>query len=101
MKKRYSILLLVLLVFNYTVAKAQSCQQKHDVVHFSKSGSSDFVPMASNLRSDTVDILNYSINLNITDFTTNVIKGNTKVKFTPKVNAINKIELDLLELILD
>ena len=101
MKKRYSILLLVLLVFNYNVAKAQSCQQKHDAVHFSKSGSSDFVPMASNLRSDTVDILNYSINLNITDFTTNVIKGNTKVKFTPKVNGINKIELDLLELILD
>ncbi len=101
MKKRYSILLLVLFVFNYAVVKAQSCQQKHDAVHFSKSGSPDVDLMASNLRSDTVDILNYSINLNITDFTTNVIKGNTKVKFTPKVNGLNKIELDLLELILD
>ena len=41
---------------------------------------------ANNSRSDTVDILNYTINLNITDFTTNVIKGNTQIKFTPKVN---------------
>jgi hypothetical protein len=56
---------------------------------------------ASNSRSDTVNILNYTINLDITDFTTNKIKGNTLVKFTPKVNAVNKLSLDLLKLSID
>lgn len=56
---------------------------------------------SNNLRSDTVNILNYTINLNITDFTTNVIKGNTQIKFTPKINGINKLSLDLLKLTVD
>lgn len=56
---------------------------------------------ANNLRSDTVNILNYTINLNITDFTNNVIKGNTRIKFTPKINGVTKLRLDLLELSID
>ncbi len=56
---------------------------------------------ATNLRSDTINILNYTINLNITDFTNSVIKGNTQVKFTPKINGTNKLNLDLLVLIVD
>ncbi len=56
---------------------------------------------ANNSRSDTVDILNYTINLNITDFTTKVISGNTAVKFTPKMNGVSYLNLDLLKMTID
>ncbi|MBL0328457.1 MAG: M1 family metallopeptidase [Bacteroidetes bacterium] len=101
MKKIYAIVSAGLFLFCSTSVVAQSCQQKHDPSHFSKSHSDDVTVMASNLRSDTIDILNYTINLNITDFTTNVIHGNTTVKFTPKLNGVNKLNLDLLELTID
>ena len=101
MKKIYAIVSAGLFIFCSTSVVAQSCQQKHDPSHFSKSHSDDVAVMASNLRSDTIDILNYTINLNITDFTTNVIHGNTAVKFTPKLNGVNKLNLDLLELTID
>jgi ERCC4-type nuclease len=49
-------------------------------------------------RSDSIDIINTEINLRITDFTTKIISGNSKITFTPKVNGINKINLDLLSM---
>jgi aminopeptidase N len=57
--------------------------------------------MADNDRSDTMDILKYTINLNITDFVNKKIKGNTEVQFTPKVNNVNTISFDLLKLSID
>ena len=101
MKKVYSIFLFLVCVINYTNIVAQCCQQKHNPILSDKSQFQDITTMASNLRSDTVNILKYTINLNITDFTTNVIKGNTAVKFTPKMNGLNKLNLDLLVLIVD
>ncbi len=98
MKKVYASFLFVVIAYN---ANSQSCQQKHDPIHFTKSQSGDISVMASNLRSDTINVLNYTINLNITDFTTNTINGNTEVKFTPKINGITKLSLDLLELVID
>ncbi|MFL5765410.1 MAG: M1 family aminopeptidase [Bacteroidia bacterium] len=92
---------LALLFFFTAPVFSQTCQQKHEQANALKSHSSDVQTMASNQRSDTVDILNYNITLNITDFTTNVIRGNTAVKFTPKMNGVNKLNLDLLELTLD
>src|SRR5688500_14375916 len=52
-------------------------------------------------RSDSIDIQHYNINLNITDFSTYVLKGSTDVIFKPLVNGINKIDLDLLALTVD
>jgi len=54
-----------------------------------------------NMRSDTVDVLNFKITLNITDFITNSINGNCEVKFTPKQNGITSLSLDLLALNID
>ncbi|MGB0888451.1 MAG: M1 family aminopeptidase [Vicingaceae bacterium] len=56
---------------------------------------------ALNSRSDTIDILNYQINLDITNFSGEQIKGNCKVTFTPKINAVNTIDLDLQGLNVD
>lgn len=54
-----------------------------------------------NLRSDTMDVLHYTVNLEITDFVTNVIKGHTAVKASPKINNRNSISLDLLKMTID
>ncbi|MDQ3046783.1 MAG: T9SS type A sorting domain-containing protein [Bacteroidota bacterium] len=100
MKTVQTVLALSLFLFSAFTSRAQTCQDnKSHSCH--KTGSQDLQALATNLRSDTVDILNYTINLNITDFTGKVIKGNTMVKFTPKVNGVNQLNLDLLELIID
>ena len=99
MKFKYSYLSLALLCVSITNTFAQTCQQKY--VSSERSLSPDVSIMAANLRSDTVDILNYNISLNITDFSTEVIKGNTKVKFTPKMNGLTSLSLDLLVLTID
>lgn len=56
---------------------------------------------ASNLRSDTIDVLNYNLVLDITDFAGQSISGNAAVTFTPRMNAVTELNLDLLELIVD
>ncbi len=52
-------------------------------------------------RSDTVDILKYTINLDITDFSGKKISGNTILKFHPKVNGFRYLRIDLLKLTVD
>ncbi len=56
---------------------------------------------ASILRSDTIDVLKYTINLTITGFVDSTLGGNTNVKFTPKLNGVNQLSLDLLMLTID
>lgn len=54
-----------------------------------------------NKRSDTINVLKYTINLDITDFTGKTITGNTKVKFAPKINNQTILRLDLLKMTID
>jgi aminopeptidase N len=56
---------------------------------------------AQNSRSDTTDILRYEINLDFTNMVNQQIKGNCKVTFTPKINGVSVLRLDLLELTVD
>ncbi|MCX6311921.1 MAG: M1 family aminopeptidase [Bacteroidetes bacterium] len=56
---------------------------------------------AQNSISDTIDILHYTVKLNITDFTTDTIRGGTIIKFTPKINNVNILPLDLLHMRID
>ncbi len=57
--------------------------------------------IADNSRSDTIDILKFTIDLDITDFTNQTLGGSTKVDFTPKMNNVNEILLDLLQFQVD
>lgn len=99
MKKIISgILVFAFLIFN---SLAQTCQNNKYHPSQQKALSQNIHSRAANSKSDTFDILNYTINLNITDFTANKIKGNTQIKFTPKVNGVTKIDLDFLKLIID
>lgn len=52
-------------------------------------------------RSDSIDILNYNINLSINNITGKRISGNTVIKFRPKMSNIHHINLDLLKLSID
>ncbi len=76
------------------LTKAQDFAYRHAGVNSSFAKTYD-------PRSDTVDILNYTINLNITDFSNKIISGNTIVKFKPKVNTFKYLRLDLLKLTID
>ena len=52
-------------------------------------------------KVDSIDILNYSINLDVTDFTTFQLYANTRVLFRPLMNGISNIDLDLIGLTVD
>jgi hypothetical protein len=57
--------------------------------------------LINNQRSDTLDILDYKIYLDITDFDTKIIEGNCRVKFVAKMDGVTGISLDLLQLQID
>jgi hypothetical protein len=52
-------------------------------------------------KVDSIDIIHYDINLDVTDFTTYQLHAHTKVHFRPLVNGISKIDLDLIGLTVD
>lgn len=52
-------------------------------------------------RSDSISIEHYTIRLDVRDFSTFVLKGQTEVIFEPLVNGISEIRLDLLGLTVD
>ncbi len=58
-------------------------------------------PNEENKRSDTIDILNIAINLEITDFSGKIIRGHSVVRFSPKMNGVNNLNLDLLGMTID
>lgn len=55
----------------------------------------------SNARSDSIDILNYAIQLNLTNFSQQIIRASCEITFTAKQNGIEALPLDLLALTVD
>lgn len=52
-------------------------------------------------RSDSINIVHYNVQLDVRDFTTFVLAGQTEVIFKPLVNGITEIRLDLIGLGVD
>lgn len=52
-------------------------------------------------KSDTIDILHYSVNLDLTEVQQRIINGNCDITFSPKLSNVNSIRLDLLMLQID
>jgi hypothetical protein len=97
MKYIYSLLVIVFLFKNLPVLS-----QTHNCQSSKTSGVASAIYYSpENLRSDTFDILKYTINLDITDFANQKIKGHTIVRFAPKLNSQSKISLDLLKMTID
>lgn len=78
------------------ISQVANCQALHRA-----SATSSLYYSPENLRSDTVDILKYTINLDVTDFAGQTIRGHTVVRFAPRLNGQNKIRLDLLKMVID
>jgi aminopeptidase N len=79
-------------------------------ISFPENSFSDPTPLArwnamqtqaSNTISDTIDILHYTVKLNITDFVSDTIRGGTTIKFTPRMNGVTILPLDLLHMTID
>jgi aminopeptidase N len=97
MKYIYSLLVIVFLFKNLPVLS-----QTHNCQSSKTSGVASAIYYSpENLRSDTFDIVKYTINLDITDFANQKIKGHTIVRFAPKLNSQSKISLDLLKMTID
>jgi aminopeptidase N len=58
-------------------------------------------PNEENLRSDTIDVLDYEIHLDLTDYSSKTISGFTKVSCSAKMNNVNFLSLDLLKFTID
>ncbi len=56
---------------------------------------------AENHRSDTFDVLKYTINLEVGNSINKLLKGNTQIRFAPKLNNRNYIRFDLLKFTID
>ena len=96
MKKLYFSLIVLFIIQSKIISQTYSCQ-------FNKNAQS-IAPIyysAENLRSDTFNVLKYTINLEIGNATTKLIAGNTQIRFAPKLNNRNFIRFDLLKLLID
>lgn len=95
MKKIAFIITGLLLSVNSFFSQTLGCQ----------AGKSQLLPppyySAENLRSDTFDIIKYTVSLEVGNFTSKQIKGNTKIRFAPKINGRTFIRFDLLKLTVD
>jgi hypothetical protein len=93
MKSKHIILFFALLSISFR-GLAYQCSHKNTRGQLRSSAS-------DNLRSDSVDVLNYTITLDISDYVNHTISGNCAIRFTPKVNGITVLPLDLLAMNID
>jgi hypothetical protein len=63
--------------------------------------SSAYAQTRSGLVSDTIDVLNYSINLDIIYLSNKDISGYTELTMVPRMNNVTSIPLDLLGMTVD
>ncbi len=56
---------------------------------------------AQNSRSDSIDIVHYHIQLDLTDYSNQYISGSCQIIFTPKIPSVQAIALDLLQMQVD
>jgi len=88
------ILFVAVLTASRFVAQPIGCQAF-------KSSQIPIYYSAENLRSDTFDVLNYTISLTIGNTSNQTIGGNAKIRFAPKQNNRSFIFFDLLQLGVD
>lgn len=59
------------------------------------------ITSATDLRSDSIDIISYDLKIDVTDFAGKILKGDATLKIKGLVNGVNAIRLDLLKLTVD
>lgn len=86
MKFAYLSILIIILSANTVFAQYQCSRSQYDI---------------KSISSDSLDVLHYNIDLDISFLSTRSISGFTELKIVPLYNALNSISLDLLHLNLD
>ena len=111
MIKPLPFLLMALAIFLFISLQAQP--KEGDLYHYGCHYSKNRIPFkplsdaekdaacGSNARSDSIDILDYAIELYLTNFTQAVIAASCEVTFTAKEDGIEALPLDLLALTVD
>ncbi len=78
------------------------CRHAHNQVKLKALTPDQLIQMGSDdARSDTIDILNYTINLEVLNVNVSYINGNCEVQFAAKMDNVNSITLDLQNLTID
>jgi aminopeptidase N len=98
------IVFLLLLIPEFLAARQAMDHNDRSLISFNERHV--FLPRedgirADNSRSDSIDILDYNIHLNITDFINKKISGFCTVTFKSKLDNIPQLYLDLLKLNID
>src|SRR5690606_31240645 len=89
-----TVLLFSLLLSFFSNAQLNFCQM-------GKTNAAPIYTNQENLRSDSINVLKYTISLEIGNTLNKFIKGSTQVRFAPKLNNQNHIRLDLLKMVID
>ncbi len=103
MKKSLPCLIIAILFLFPFIANSQpiGCMEaKQKIKLYPPTLEEKAMIQASNERSDTIDIINYDISLEV-QFLPNLIDGNCAVTFSPKMNNVTYLALDLLDLDVD
>jgi hypothetical protein len=66
-----------------------------------KDHSAQLNQKASNTRSDTIDVLNYNVYLDITDYGNQKIIASCEIEFVSLKNNVTVLDLDLLQMMVD
>ncbi|MCT4664920.1 MAG: M1 family aminopeptidase [Flavobacteriales bacterium] len=93
-----NIILLSLLSISLAYAQKNTCQEFKSPASFPLSSLES---IGNNSRSDTFDITNYTIRLDLMEGNQDILKANTKISFKSLMNAQNSIRFDLKNLTVD
>lgn len=77
----------------FPVQSQYMCNHKHHSTQLSQK--------SSNTRSDTINVLNYNVYLDITDYGNQKISGSCEVQFVSLKNNVTILDLDLLQMMVD
>lgn len=91
-----NVLLITLLLFFSAFANFYSqhtCNHKHHNITYTEKATME--------RSDTIDVINYDVFLDITDYSGQTIKGHCEVTFKSLQPNVSSIMLDLLSMTID
>ncbi len=96
MKKIYFLFLFSLsLNISFGQFSCQDFKQKFATV------ANPIISIQNNAKSDTIDILNYDLDIDFTEVKNRKLYGSCAITFYPKMNNISKMNLDLLQLQVD
>lgn len=98
---RYLIISLLTITLGTTVSLCQKPRIPCSHFHSCRSGLRNEYESPENLRSDTIDVIRYTIDLDMTRMGQNLIFGACQVDFTSLMDNIDVLHLDLLALSVD